>query len=305
MIRKWRGRRQGGAIFNDAGTVVITNSTFTGNTASGGGNGSGMGGGLFGRNGTLKVTNSTFSLDAAAQGGRGIYLLGDNAQFTSTINNTILGQSDTAVSDLALEAVGVGGGSSHGGTNLIRTTTFLGAPTSSAALTADPRLGPLQNNGGPTPTMALAAGSPAINAGPAAGAPGTDQRGFSRVGTPDIGAFEFHTLSQTISFDALANRTYGGADFAIRATTSSLLPVSSTASGNARGYQDPAGVWHVHITGAGSATITAHQAGNGDYATATAVVRSFTIARAASVTTTVRAGPFTYRGAPRSAVRGR
>jgi hypothetical protein len=49
----------------------------------------------------------------------------------------------------------------------------------------------LQNNGGATNTVALLSGSPAINAGTATGAPVTDQRGFYRPDTPDIGAFEF------------------------------------------------------------------------------------------------------------------
>src|SRR5262249_20347535 len=61
----------------------------------------------------------------------------------------------------------------------------------------DPVLGPLADNGGPTRTHALMAGSPAIDAG--AGCPATDQRGMPRPrdrtgdGTAlcDIGAFEF------------------------------------------------------------------------------------------------------------------
>ena len=93
----------------------------------------------------------------------------------------------------------------------------------------------------------------------------------------------------------MANRTYGDADFAISATATSGLPVSFTASGNASIRQD-AGVWYVHITGAGSATVTAHQAGDASYAPAPDVAQAFTIARAASVTTTVGAGPFTYNG---------
>ena len=71
--------------------------------------------------------------------------------------------------------------------------------------------------------------------------------------------------------------------------------MSFTAGGNAS-VQQVAGVWYVHITGAGSATITAHQAGNDTYEPAPAVAQSFSIARAASVTTTVGAGPFTYNG---------
>jgi len=60
----------------------------------------------------------------------------------------------------------------------------------------NPLLGPLQNNGGPTDTMALLDGSPAINAAANAVCPATDQRGFTRPqpaggsGICDIGAYE-------------------------------------------------------------------------------------------------------------------
>ena len=59
---------------------------------------------------------------------------------------------------------------------------------------ADPLLGPLGSNGGPTRTQALLAGSPAINTGSNPLGLATDQRGpgFPRVlgGAPDIGAYE-------------------------------------------------------------------------------------------------------------------
>ena len=55
-------------------------------------------------------------------------------------------------------------------------------------------LGPLQNNGGPTQTMALSAGSPAIGHADNFEAPAMDQRGITRLDetgeTTDIGAFE-------------------------------------------------------------------------------------------------------------------
>ena len=58
----------------------------------------------------------------------------------------------------------------------------------------DARLGPLQNNGGPTQTMALLPGSPAIGHANNAAAPATDQRGVTRLDvageTTDMGAFE-------------------------------------------------------------------------------------------------------------------
>src|SRR5262249_46819937 len=61
-------------------------------------------------------------------------------------------------------------------------------------INTSPLLGPLQDNGGPTTTMALLAGSPAIDAGDNADAPDFDQRGpgFPRIvgGTTDIGAYE-------------------------------------------------------------------------------------------------------------------
>src|ERR1019366_8634124 len=60
---------------------------------------------------------------------------------------------------------------------------------------ADPKLGPLANNGGPTLTMALLPGSPAIDAGNTSLAPATDQRGVPRPFSlaADVGAFEFWT----------------------------------------------------------------------------------------------------------------
>ena len=163
------GAGLGGAIFNEAGTVVITNSTFTGNAARGGFNtggqssGGGLGGGLFNHNGTITVTNGTFSLNTAAQGGRGIYTLGAGTGARATINHTIIGQGDTNVSDLQTGVISGGSVTVSGAANLIRTIT--GATSLTGTLTGDPLLGPLNNNGGFPQTMAPQAGSPAIAAG--------------------------------------------------------------------------------------------------------------------------------------------
>jgi hypothetical protein len=66
-----------------------------------------------------------------------------------------------------------------------------------ALLMADPLLGPLADNGGPTFTHALLAGSPALDAGLGGGS--VDQRGVSRPqgAGPDIGAFEWTALPFT------------------------------------------------------------------------------------------------------------
>ncbi len=55
-----------------------------------------------------------------------------------------------------------------------------GSPACLPLLTGDPQLGPLAANGGPTLTMALLPGSPAIDAGDDANCPATDQRGVTR-----------------------------------------------------------------------------------------------------------------------------
>jgi sugar lactone lactonase YvrE len=81
--------------------------------------------------------------------------------------------------------------------------------------------------------------------------------------------------AQSIAFAALANRTYGDPDFTVSATASSGLPVSFAASGNCT-----VGGTTVHITGAGSCTITASQPGGGGYPAATSVSRTFAIAKA-------------------------
>jgi hypothetical protein len=59
----------------------------------------------------------------------------------------------------------------------------------------------LADNGGPTRTIALLAGSPAIDAGDITAAPFTDQRGFPRPAgsAPDIGAFEFGSMLPVMS----------------------------------------------------------------------------------------------------------
>jgi predicted outer membrane repeat protein len=62
-------------------------------------------------------------------------------------------------------------------------------PCAPAITYADPRLGPLGDNGGPFQSIALLEGSPAIDAG--RDCPATDIRGAARVGPCDLGAFEF------------------------------------------------------------------------------------------------------------------
>jgi hypothetical protein len=89
-------------------------------------------------------------------------------------------------------------------------------------------------------------------------------------------------LSQTISFPAPTDKTFGNADFTVSATATSGLVVSFAASGNCT--VTGTGTGTVHITGAGSCTITASQAGDATYSAAPDVPRTFNIAKAATTT---------------------
>jgi CSLREA domain-containing protein len=163
----------GGGVFNTgSGILNISNSTLSGNSA-------GQGGGIANNGGTLTIYNSTLSGNSASQGG-GIANSG-----TFNIANTIIANSTTGGDFAGLAPI-------ININNLVETFgTVTG--TFTPAFTADPLLGPLQNNGGPTFTMALGAGSPAISATPLV-TPNLDQRGFTRSNN-DIGAYAYFAPS--------------------------------------------------------------------------------------------------------------
>jgi hypothetical protein len=200
---------EGGAIYN-SGKLVINGSTISGNTANG--SAGGIGGGIFSF-GSAIIGNSTLSTNSTSGSGGGIYNAGN-----LTINN----------STLSANSAGAGGGiygpvgsttlqnsivaNSPAGGNCGGTIISNGYNLSSDATcnfsnvgdlsNTDPMLGPLQNNGGPTQTMALSSGSPAIDAGNPNGCTDgqghllkTDQRGKPRPdaednGGCDMGAYE-------------------------------------------------------------------------------------------------------------------
>ncbi len=217
----------GGGISNFTGTLNITNSTVFGNSVSTGtlfGTVVGVtsrGGGILNGEGIVNLTNSTIFGNSAAGGtasgcatagtgeGGGV----DNLTSAGTVN-----AKDTIISGNNVPADGLGpdfkGTLISQGWNLIGNskdatiTPTTGDQIGTDAMPIDPLLGPLADNGGPTMTLALLAGSPAIDKGAAATDPisgmpiTTDQRGFPRpVDNPaianatggngsDIGAFE-------------------------------------------------------------------------------------------------------------------
>src|SRR5207253_1051533 len=86
--------------------------------------------------------------------------------------------------------------------------------------------------------------------------------------------------SQTITFGALANKNFGDPDFSVSATASSALAVTFGATGNCSVTGST-----VHLTGAGSCTITASQACDANFNPATDVPQSFTIAKGSQTIT--------------------
>jgi hypothetical protein len=109
-------------------------------------------------------------------------------------------------------------------------------------------------------------------------------------------SFTVNKANQTITFGALANRTFGDNDFAVSATSSSGLGVKFAASG-----QCTISGSTVHIKGAGSCTVTASQAGNSNYNAAPAVARTFYVATA-RVNVTISTLTQTYDGTAKSAI---
>ncbi|MGF6929334.1 gliding motility-associated-like protein [Chitinophaga sp. W2I13] len=109
--------------------------------------------------------------------------------------------------------------------------------------------------------------------------------------TPVNGTLTVGLTSQTITFPAIANKTYGDAAFTLGANSSSALAVSySVVSGPASISGNT-----VTITGAGSVTIAADQAGNGNYSPATQATQTFNVAKAA-LTIKARDEVRTYTG---------
>ena len=180
------GGALGGAIFNDGGTVTVKDSTFEGNAvlrglgAGGADNGGDSGAAIFSLHGSLTVKNATISDGAASGAGGGIVVM--NAS-SFVLDNTIVANNG------ADECIVTGTPTPGGAGNLV--TANDGCP--GVVATDDPSLGALQLNApGETPTMAVANGSPAVDAGDDATALATDQRGVTRPqgAHSDIGAFE-------------------------------------------------------------------------------------------------------------------
>ncbi len=186
-------KQGGGAWLYALGKIEVVNSTFAGNRVTDDG---GMGGGLVLSLGEAAVTNCTFARNYAWFHGGGIQAAGGAAVSLQNdlfyYNESVRDWGNYQMNRTA-DADG-GGNLQFPGERFNQIGTPDDGKVTPTAVVADPLLEDPADNGGPTPTMALTEGSPAIDAGTAAGTPAEDQRGIARDDRPDIGAFEFTML---------------------------------------------------------------------------------------------------------------
>ena len=307
----------GGGIYITSGTATLTNSTVSGNSdyssRSGGIAISGPGsanlinstisanrGGIYTNNTTsiAKLTNSTVSSNVgngihinygnvnlinstvSNNQGYGIFISGGpNGIGTATLTNSIVANNSNNNCNYAAYTTdydyNLDSGSSCGFTQLHSLSS------------TDPLLGPLANNGGPTQTHALLAGSPAINRIPSSPSSvngcgtsiNTDQRGVSRPqpqgGACDIGAFEYDfceinitSLTATSSILWPPNHQMIPVTIYVYTTTCNQEPttckitdVTSNEAVNGIGDGNTAPDWE--ITGDLTVNLRAERAGNG------------------------------------------
>jgi hypothetical protein len=180
------GADSGGGLYTGTGGITTaTDCTVSGNTAAN--NGGGL---VNGYMATTTLISATVSGNTAKDGG-GLYVSATRGGTTTLTNTIVAGQvaggditgavNPASANNLVGSGAGMTGISNGSGDNQV----------GSAQAPIDPQLAPLDGYGGPTLTMALLSGSRAIGKGAAGtGVPATDQRGFARGASVDIGAFQ-------------------------------------------------------------------------------------------------------------------
>jgi CSLREA domain-containing protein len=197
---------RGGGISNeDNGTLTITNSTISGNTAQNGG------GGVYNTDGLTKIEFSTITKNTAPNDqGSGVASVGNDRTSTEVLSSIISANQGTDV-DFVNDPTNT---FVSRGYNLIGDGNATGAfnQTTDQTDVTDPGLDPLGSYGGPTQTHRLQPDSLAVDAGPptdgdpiACPPPATDQRGVTRpqdgdgdsTSICDIGSFELEVAPDT------------------------------------------------------------------------------------------------------------
>ena len=261
----------GGSVWS-FGSLTVSNCTFTGNYA-------GQEGGAIqawgGESPFLLVQNSTIAGNtsagiASAISDGSVQTIFDHVTMVDNVAaatgaalwlyNTVATMTNCIIARNTYDGVqtyGTGAFSAPSANNLVGVGNWAGLANGVngnlvGLAPASLSLGTLANNGGPTPTVALLAGSPAINAGTGADGVTTDQRGTLRMqfGVVDIGAYEQSLASQPPVLRNLTRQANGtlqftftnlpGASFTVLTSTNLALPLSKWTSLGAP-VENPAG----------------------------------------------------------------
>jgi hypothetical protein len=259
---------EGGGIFS-LGTLALINSTIANNAASGGTGSIDQGGGIIRAGGAMTLANCTVCGNSASLGTGGIAVGGgiySNADLLPIVGNTIIAGNTAANGpDLVNPFTSQGHnliGQIDSGSGF--TDGVNGDQVGTTASPLDPKLGPLQNNGGPTQTMAPLPASPAIDAGdpnfdPNAFTPPltTDQRGSAyprradsadadTLPIVDIGAFEVQASIENIADQSTSEDT--PLSFSFNVGNGPLISSVTGVSSNQTLLPDS----NIQITGSGS-----------------------------------------------------
>ena len=273
----------GGIYFFSGGSLTMTGSTVSGNNAK-----NADGGGIYGFSTTMTLTNSTIAQNSAVRGG-GIAEFSSSKStisFTTIAANTATtsgGGLFNSSSSYTLNNSIVGNnvvtgspdisGSATATNSLISNTTGATISGSGNIPNQDPQLEALANNGGLTQTMALKAASPAINK---AGSTtiSLDQRGagFPRTveSIPDIGALEFSVSTVTVSLEQAGGQADPATTSPIQFTVVFNAPVTNFATGDVN-LGGTANPTNVSIVGSGT-TYTVSVSGMTSKGTVTASI---------------------------------
>ncbi|MEP7337334.1 MAG: SdiA-regulated domain-containing protein, partial [Acidobacteriota bacterium] len=244
-----------------------------------------------------RVNNATISILSVVGVNGAFAAANDSAEIGSP--GTIGASSTPLVNIVATDANAAETGNNTGTFRISRTGSTLGPLTASYTIATGPGQATSDDY---TPTLAGAATIPAgqsfadITITPVKDnlveGNETVTLTLGDTGSYDVGANSTATVTivdtptQTITFNQPPNKTFGDAPFAVAATASSGLPVSFAASGNCTVNGTV-----VTLTGAGTCTITASQAGNADFTPAPDVSRTFSIVKAETTTTIIADTP--------------
>lgn len=283
------GNTGGGIFVKSSGQLTLVNSTVSGNVAASGG---GIEAGA-----PITLWNSTITNNASSFGGGVIIGLDSKVNLRNSIiaNNVDSNGHPNCYVQIGSEIL-------FSGKNLSNDDSCGIDPS---MIIADPLLGPLANNGGPTLTHAILSGSPAIDAGTAC-SEATDQRYVARNQglSCDIGAFEFNTfdtVALTFGPNVAVNPKTGAAKFA--GTIACSAPASVELIINVSQTQKTTGRFPTIVSATGGLTVYCNTSasswsltltsGNGKFqnGSATGTVETATVPAGflrSSVTTTLK-----------------